>query len=253
MLVCDAGNTQTVFGYFKNDKLIRSFRINTDIKRTSDEYKIIIKGLLEDIGVLWEEFETITIASVVPRFTETISRLGSEKNLITVSHKSKLSFNIKVPEPQTLGADRIVNSEAAIKKYSTPLIIVDCGTATTFDVINREKEYIGGAITPGIYISAEALFANASKLFSTTLAKPQKVIGNDTKRSLQSGIVHGFGSLIDGMVWKIKKELACEEIKVIGTGGQIDLIKDTAASIDTIDNDLPLEGLLEIYKNEKER
>ena len=251
ILSCDVGNTQTVFGFFENDKLIKSFRINTDPKKTSDEYKFLIKGLLSEISVSWDGFKTIILSSVVPRVTETLLRLKNEKEIVIVSSRSSLSFSIKIPEPETLGADRIVNVEGALLKYSPPFIIIDCGTAITFDVINSKKEYIGGAITPGIYTSADALFSHASKLFSTTLEKPPSVIGNSTKKSLQSGIVHGFASLIDGMIFKMKEELNQDDIKVIGTGGQIDIVSGIASSIDYIEKDLTLEGLLKIFNNNK--
>ena len=251
MLACDIGNTQTVFGFYKDDKLAGSFRIDTDPKRTSDQYKLIIKGFLNEINVGWNDFQTITMASVVSRVSETFLRLKSEKEILNISHKSPLSFTINIPEPETLGADRIANAEGAIRKYKHPMIIVDLGTAITFDVINSKKEYIGGAITPGIYTSADALFSHASKIFSTSLERPGSVIGNTTKKSLQSGIIYGFAGLIDGMIAKIKKELGNKEVEVIGTGGQIDLVSEVLSSIDTTDKDLTLDGLYRIYKNEK--
>jgi type III pantothenate kinase len=253
MLVIDVGNTQAVLGYFKEETLLGSFRIDTDPNRTSDQYKLLIRGFLSQINSRWEDFDTITLASVVSRVSETISRLKNEKRIVQVSHRSPLSFSIKIPEPETLGADRIANVEGAISKYEAPFIIVDLGTAITFDVVNSKKEYIGGAITPGIYTSADALFNNASKLFSTTLEAPSKVIGNNTKKSLQSGIVHGFASLIDGMIGKMKKEIGEKNVTVIGTGGQLEIISPLTSSIDKTDENLTLEGLLRIYKNEKSK
>ena len=205
-----------------------------------------------DISVLWEDFKTITVASVVPRATQIFLKLKNEKEIITVSNKTRLSFSIKVPEPETVGADRLANMEGAIHKHKPPFVIIDCGTAITFDVLNAKKEYIGGAICPGIYTSADALFSHASKIFGTSLEKPENVIGDTTKKNLQSGIVYRFRKL------NRRDDLADQKGDVLrrnkgDRNGRADRhsLRQRASSINTIDKDLTLEGLFRVYQNEK--
>ncbi|MDM8533485.1 type III pantothenate kinase [Clostridiaceae bacterium HSG29] len=250
LLAFDVGNTNIVFGLYKNDKLIENWRISTLRIRTEDELAILIGQLFKMKGYSLEDIDNVIISSVVPQVMYSLQHMAKKYckvEAMVVGAKLKSGINIKYDNPKEVGADRIVNSVGGIKKYGNGLIIVDFGTATTFDAISDKGEYLGGAILPGIKISQDALFRNAAKLTRVELIKPKKVIGKTTVESIQSGIIYGYAGSVEYIVSKMKKEMGYD-VKVIATGGLATLIESESASIDLIDKFLTLDGLNYIYR-----
>ena len=254
LLAIDVGNSNNVIGLFSEGKLLTHWRIRTEWTRTSDEYWILIKEFIMLNDVEAETIDDIIIACVVPPLVPTLKEMGKKYfscDPLIVGPGIKTGISILYKNPAEVGADRIVNSVAAYEKYGGPLIIVDFGTATTFDIVSKKGEYLGGAIFPGVQLSLEALFKNAAKLPRVELAEPDHVIGKSTIESIHSGAVHGFTSMIDGMVLKIQEELQ-QKALVVATGGIVDLIVSKAKFIDIIDNFLTLEGLLIIHQRNQD-
>lgn len=255
ILVFDVGNTNIVLGAYRGKELVDYWRIATDRNKTSDEYGMIIHQFFQYNGLDMKEVEDIIISSVVPNIMyslEHASRKFFNIDPLVVGPGIKTGINIKYDNPKQVGADRIVNAIAAFEKYGGPLIVVDFGTATTFCVISEKGEYLGGAISPGIKISSDALFEKAAKLPRVELVKPVKVICKDTVNSMQSGIIYGYVGLVEYIVNKMKKELKSSSLKVIATGGLSTLIANETDSIDVVDKFLSLEGLNIIYDRNKE-
>jgi type III pantothenate kinase len=246
LLVIDVGNTNIVLGVYDGDTLTAHWRIRTERNTTEDEFNVLASGLFARGGLEFRQIKKTIISSVVPpmvNILDTFCRkyLGQAPNWIDA--KSFPGMPILYNNPNEVGADRIVNAVAAFHRYKTDLIVIDFGTATTFDVITKKGEYLGGAITPGIGISAEALFARASKLPRVEIFKaPTQVVGRDTIGSMQSGIIFGYASLVDGMVQRIRAERKTQS-KVIATGGLAPLIQNVATTIESVEPDLTLEGL----------
>ncbi|SVD50606.1 uncharacterized protein METZ01_LOCUS403460 [marine metagenome] len=235
---------------FAGEKLLTHWRIRTERARTSDEYWILIKEFILLNDVETETIDEIIIACVVPPLIPILKEMSRKYfscEPLVVGPGVKTGISILYKNPAEVGADRIVNSVAAYEKYGGPLIIVDFGTATTFDVVSKRGEYLGGAIFPGVQLSLEALFKNAAKLPRVEMAKPEHVIGKSTTESIHSGTIYGFVSMIDGMVLKIQEELQ-QKARVVATGGIVDLIASETKSIDTIDPFLTLEGLRIIHQ-----
>jgi len=250
LLVIDVGNTNIVIGLYSGDDLVENWRVATKKERTTDEYGILIKELLGFSTVGAEKIDDIIISSVVPPLESTLCEMGGKYfgiKPMMVGPGLKSGIPILYENPKEVGADRIVNSVAALKKYGAPLIVVDFGTATTFDLITEKGEYGGGVIAPGIGISVDALFQRASKLPRVDFVRPEKVIGRNTVNSIQSGIVFGYVGLVDGIVDRMKKE-AGVNAKVIATGGLAGLIARESVSIDEVSENLTLEGLKIIYE-----
>jgi len=247
LLVIDVGNTNTVMGVFDKKNLIKEWRIRTIRENTVDEFNILAKALFADKEIDLSAIKRTVISSVVPPVNiilDTFCRryLGHEPLWINADSVKRL-MPICYSNPAEVGADRIVNAVAAFDRYHTSMIIIDFGTATTFDVISEKGEYLGGAITPGVMISAEALFKRASKLPRVEIFKaPEKAIGNNTIDSIKSGIIFGNAAMVDGMVKRISKEMEFTP-KVIATGGLAVLIADVSETIETVDSFLTLEGL----------
>jgi type III pantothenate kinase len=247
LLVIDVGNTNTVLGVFDKDTLIVDWRIRTIRESTADEFNILAKALFADKNFDMSTIKRTIISSVVPpsnSILDTFCRdyLNQEPIWINPDSVKKL-MPILYSNPAEVGADRIVNAVAAFERYHTSMIIIDFGTATTFDAISDKGEYLGGAITPGVMISAEALFQRASKLPRVEIFKaPAKVIGDNTIDSIKSGLIFGNAALVDGMVRRMAKEMNSTP-KVIATGGLAVLIADVSETIETVDNALTLEGL----------
>ncbi len=250
ILVLDIGNTNIVAGIYRGKKLLIHWRISTDRDRTADEYGILFKNLFAYEGYKLRDIKAVVIASVVPPLMLTFEEMA-EKYLgvtpLVVGPGVKTGMDIKYDSPREVGADRIVNAVAAYEKYGGPLIVVDFGTATTFDALSAEGHYLGGAIAPGIGISTEALFQKAAKLPRIELVKPTRVIGKNTVASMQAGIVFGFVGQVDEIVRRMTRELG-GEVYVVATGGLAKLIAAESATIHTVDPLLTIEGLRVIYE-----
>jgi type III pantothenate kinase len=245
LLAIDIGNTNIVIGVFEGDRLAANWRVGTNAQITSDEYAMIFKDLFGFAGLDFPAVTGVIISTVVPPILRTMvemSRNYFHKEPMVVTHEIKTGITISYDNPRELGADRIVNAAAAYRFYGGPLIIVDFGTATTFCAVTGKGEYIGGAIAPGIKISAEALFQRASKLPRFELARPEKVIGGDTISAMQAGLIYGYAGLVDGIVERMKRELS-PDARVVATGGLAELVSPETRSIQEIRPQLTLEGL----------
>jgi len=254
LLAIDIGNTNLVFGVFEASSLVASFRIATHHEFTEDEYGIIFDNLLKSMELNPKDFEGGIISSVVPSLTVILERmcykfLGFRPLIVGPGIRS--GINIKYDNPKEVGADRIVNAVAAYHKYGGPTIIVDFGTATTFDAITANCDYLGGAIAPGINISSEALFKSAARLYRVEIARPERIIGRNTTESIKSGIYYGYVGLVDNIVEKMKEEMGGGKIFTVATGGLAPLICSETKSIDAVDLMLTLEGLKLIYDKNK--
>ncbi len=255
LFVLDVGNTNTVIGVYDGEELKHHWRVETSRNKTEDEFGMIFKSLLEHVGLRFKDFEGIIISSVVPPIMFSLERMCQKyfhlKPLI-VGPGIKTGLNIKYENPREVGADRIVNAVAGIHLYGSPLVIVDFGTATTYCYINEHKQYMGGAIAPGISISTEALYSRASKLPRIEIARPDDVIGKNTVSAMQAGILFGYVGQVEGIVNRMKKQSDVMP-KVIATGGLAALIGNESEVIDIVDPFLTLKGLHLIYmKNTKE-
>lgn len=250
ILVVDVGNTNIVLGIYQDEELLHHFRISTSRQSTVDEYGVLIHNLFQMSNILVSEIEGVIVSSVVPPLVgvvEEMCRKYIKKTPLIVGPGIKTGLNLRYENPREVGADRIVNAVAAVDKYGGPLIVVDFGTATTFDCIDSHGNYLGGAIVPGIGIATEALVQRASKLPRVELEKPKKVIGRNTVHAMQAGIIFGYAGQVDGLVRRIKAEMESDHVKVIATGGLAELIASETNSIDEIDSMLTLEGLRIIY------
>lgn len=252
ILVVDVGNTNIVLGMYQGKELLHHFRISTSRQSTVDEYGVLIHNLFQMAGIPAREIEGVIVSSVVPpliRVVEEMCHKYMKKTPLIVGPGIRTGLNLRYENPREVGADRIVNAVAAVEKYGGgPLIVVDFGTATTFDCIDHLGSYLGGAIVPGIGIATEALVQRASKLPRVELEKPKKVIGRNTVHAMQAGIIYGYAGQVDGLVRRIKAEMETDEVKVIATGGLAELIASEADSIDQVDPLLTLEGLRIIYE-----
>lgn len=253
LLVIDVGNTNTSLGVFRGSDLVAHWRLTTNRARTVDEYGVHARNLFEFAGLDFKAISAIAIASVVPPLNYTLKTMAETYfNLspVFVDSETDTGLTILYEPASDVGADRIVDAVAAIEKYGAPCIIVDFGTATTFDVINEKGEYLGGVITPGIMISSDALFERAAKLPRVDIKRPQKVVGSSTTTAMQSGLYHGYTALVDGVLRKIIDEVGGtgKPPRVIATGGLAPLIATGSEYIEHVDDTLTLDGLRLIYE-----
>lgn len=260
LLAIDVGNTNVVLGVFKNSRMLTSWRLATDNKRSADEYGVMLDQLLRHDGIDPEDIHDVIISTVVPSLLFTMQHMCSKYLDITpliVETGIKTGLKIKCDDPRQIGSDRIVNSVAAHSKYGGPLIIIDFGTATTFNVVTENCEFLGGAIAPGIKTSASALTDHTAKLPNVDLDKPVKVICKNTIENIQSGLIYGHMGLTQRIVDGMKAELVSdygknpEDIKVIATGGMATMMDEGVDFIDVIDRRLTLDGLVIIYEKNK--
>lgn len=250
LFTVDVGNTNIVLGVYQGKELISHWRIVTKQEQTDDEYGILISNLFQLSKLDMSMTTGVIVSCVVPPMARTIKELCTKYfGLIPlfVGPGIKTGMPIRYDNPHEVGADRIVNAVAAYERHKQSLIIVDFGTATTFDYVSPRGEYMGGAIAPGIGISSEALFIRASKLPRIELIKPESVIGKNTVASLQAGIVYGYIAMVDGLVEQIKKEVKTNP-RVIATGGMASFVAEASHTIEEVDDLLTLEGLRLIYE-----
>ncbi|KHF38315.1 type III pantothenate kinase [Halalkalibacter okhensis] len=250
IMVVDVGNTNIVLGVYKGKELHYHWRIATSRQKTEDEWAMSLKGLFEHEKLSFEEIEGIIISSVVPPIMYTLELMCKKYfgiKPMVIGPGIKTGLNVKYDNPKDVGADRIVNAVAAIQLYGSPLIVVDFGTATTYCYINEERQYMGGAISPGISISTEALYTRASKLPRIEIAKPKNVLGTNTVHAMQAGIFYGYVGQVDGIVKRMKAQ-AKEVPTVIATGGMASLIASETETIDVVEPFLTLKGLQMIYE-----
>jgi len=255
MLFCiDIGNTNIVLGVAKEEKILQHWRVRTEKDVTADELGIFIDNLFRSSEIRMNEITDIIISCVVPPLLNTIDELAIRYfnvRPMVVGPGLKTGMPIKYDNPKEVGADRIVNAVAAYEKYHTGLVIVDFGTATTFDCVSDEGAYIGGAIAPGVTISSEALFQKASKLPRIEIfAKPKNVITKDTISGMNAGIIYGYAGLVDGIVKRMKKEMR-QKTTVVATGGLAPLIFRESETIEHVEEFLTLEGLIILFKRNK--
>lgn len=251
LLTIDIGNTNITFGVFNDkDSLEYHWRIKTDHDRLADEYGIMMLGLMRHEGLTFEQIRGIAIASVVPPLTQVFVEMGEryiKKSPLVVGAGVKTGVQIRYDSPRDVGADRIVDAAATYKFYGGPACVVDFGTGTTFDAISANGDYLGGAIAPGIGIAAEALFSRTSKLPRVDLVRPPHAIGTNTVHALQSGLILGYVSLVEGMVARFRAELG-DDMRVIGTGGLAETIAKETDVIEIVNPWLTLEGLRLIWE-----
>lgn len=254
IFVCDVGNTNIVLGLYEENELKHHWRISTDRNKTEDEFGMVIKDLFSHAQLDFSVVTGIIISSVVPSIMFSLERMCHKyfkHNPVVVGPGIKTGLNLKYDNPKEIGADRIVNAVAATHFYKSPMIIIDFGTATTYCYVDEAGHYIGGAIAPGINISTEALYTQASKLPRIEISKPPHIVGRNTINAMQSGIVYGYVGQVEGIV-KRMKEQAKKNPVVIATGGLASLIAKETDVIDHIDTFLTLKGLYLIYQRNKQ-
>jgi type III pantothenate kinase len=252
LLAIDVGNTNTVLGLYELDgspRLRESFRVQTEKDRTGDEYGLQLHSLFSFAGLSMSAVHDVIISNVVPPMALPLEQMSVRffgKKPLFVGPGVKTGMPVLYDNPREVGADRVVNAIAAYERFHQGLIVVDFGTATTFDAVTPKGEYLGGAIAPGIGISMEALFQRASKLPRVAFERPEKVVGRNTVASMQSGLVYGYVGLVDGICTRMAAELGFP-VKIVATGGLAPLIATVSERIDLVDDQLTLEGLRIIY------
>ncbi|WP_258360633.1 type III pantothenate kinase [Moorella sulfitireducens (nom. illeg.)] len=250
LMAIDVGNTNIAIGLYKGKELQCCWRLASDRQKTADEYGLVLRQLAGYQGMEIDAVQAVVMASVVPTLTQTFTMMIKEQlecRLLVIGPGVKTGMPIRFDNPREVGADRIVNGVAVYELYGGPAIVVDFGTATTFDAISGNGEYLGGAIAPGIGIATEALFARAAKLPRVELIKPPRVIGKNTVAGMQAGIMYGFIGQVEGIVTRMKEEMGGQAL-VVATGGLAGLIAPEVGCVDKVDPLLTLEGLRIVYE-----
>jgi len=253
LLAVDIGNTSTTLGVFDGEELRATWHMATGVHRMADEYASLLLNLLHQQGLDTADIKTVALCSVVPPLTTTFVDLSQRyfhTTPLVVGAGVKTGVRIRMDNPREVGADRIADAAAAHHLYGGPVIIIDLGTATTFGIVSKEGDYIGGIIATGIATAAEALFTQTAQLPRVELAHTKRVIGTNTVAAIQSGIIYGYASLVEGMLARIQKELG-EKAKVVATGGYAELIAKETSVIDVVNTGLTLIGLRLIYDMNK--
>ena len=250
LLAIDIGNTNITLGVYDGDSLVATWRISTDVNKQADEYAVLFNGLLQNRGMQESTITEIVVCSVVPPLTGVFEEFCQSHfglNPLVVGTGVKTGMRILYENPRDVGADRVADAVAAYQKYGGPVIVVDLGTATVFDAVSKDGEYLGGAIAPGVGVAADALVARASKLTRVELTAPQDAIGRTPSASMQSGLIFGYVGLIEGLVARFKKEMG-PGVKVVATGGLAGTMAGETDILDAVDPDLTLEGLKLIHE-----
>ena len=254
LLVIDVGNTNVVFAVFKGEILIEQWRISTDARRTADEYGVWLTQVLEHSKIARSEIKAAVVASVVPQSLFDLRQMAKRYfhcDLLVIGAPGiKTGLGVKIDNPREVGADRLVNAFAAWQRHKQALIVVDFGTATTFDVVSKDGDYVGGVIAPGVNLSLDALQKAAAKLPNVAIQPPEKVIGTNTIGAMQSGIYYGYAGLVEGIALRIKQEYGAP-MKVIATGGLASLYAKACPVIEQLEPDLTIHGLQALYKLNK--
>lgn len=255
LLALDVGNTNITIGAFEGENVVATWRIATDGERLADEYAVVLLNLFQLRGLEADDFDHSIVASVVPALTPVFEDVCSryfQTEPLVVGAGIKTGLRILYDSPRDVGADRVVDAVAAIHLYGPPpLVIVDFGTATVFDAINSDGDYLGGAIAPGVGIAAQALFEKASLLWKVKLERPRSAIGKNTATAMQAGIMFGYVGLVEGIVCRFRAELG-GRATVVATGGLADLFAGESHVIDHVDKDLTLVGLRLIHELNKD-
>jgi type III pantothenate kinase len=250
LLTIDVGNTQITAGLFQKSELKAQWRLSSTRERTEDESWVLMDSICKTQGYDLRDASGVVISSVVPDMTSTFHKL-SDKYLqiepLVISHDLDIGLRIVYDPPASVGADRLCNAVGAYELFGGPVVVVDFGTATTFDVISEDKEYLGGIIVPGLEMSSSILFHRAARLPRVALQFPEHIIGRSTETSMQSGLLYGTVEMVDGMVRRIRSELG-ESVRTIATGGLARLIVEQLNTIDNIEPYLTLEGMRSIYR-----
>lgn len=253
ILTLDVGNTNITCGIFEGEDLRASFRITTKLPRTSDEYGMMLCNMIEKNEIAVSEIKDVIICSVVPNVMHSLQG-GVIKYLhitpLIVEAGIKTGIRIVTPNPQQIGADRIVDAVAAYEIYGGPVLVIDYGTATTYDLVDESGSFLGGITAPGIRISAKALWEDAAKLPEIEIKKPEKVLGKDTITSMQSGLVYGQIGQTEYIIKRVKEEMGLDNIKVVATGGLGRIIANETEVIDVYDPTLTLKGIYRVYKKQ---
>lgn len=251
LLAIDGGNTNIVFALFDGEKLAARWRIKTLAGRTADEYQSFCLPLLTSAGLSWKDVHAVIFSSVIPAENFNIIRFCEhhigKKPVLLSDEKLDFGLEVRLPNPKSLGADRVANAIAAKAKYDMPCLVIDFGTGTTFEVLDKDGAYVGGAIASGVQLSLEALHRVSAKLPNVDVAKPEKVCATDTVSAMQSGIYYGYLSMIDGLAKRMADE--CGGFKhVVATGGLASLFAKESETITAVDGDLTLTGLRLLYE-----
>ena len=256
ILAVDIGNSNVLLGLVNNSKILQSWRLHTDIHLSVDEYEMLVRGMLFACDFSLKDTQGAVLSSVVPELTEVFFKLLNNligKTPIKVSHELNLGIEIKTEMPEKVGQDRLINALAAFNEYKTSLIIIDCGTATTLDVVTEDGLFLGGIICPGLLISAEVLFSKAAQLFQVNLEMPENIIGKNTTDSMKSGLIYGYGGMIDSLIKKLIEEIKLPEGKIpniVLTGGLAKKILPILPNV-IYHDDLTLRGLYLFYELNK--
>ena len=246
-LAIDVGNTDIVLGVHNEDRYLFSWRTTAHAVGTPDDFRQKVDGFLKSENIRLSDIETVLYSSVVPRVDDAAKDVFKDHRFRMVDHLFPFSFKIRANPAEQVGADRLVNAEAAVREHGAPVIVVDSGTATTLCAISESREYLGGAIMPGMKSSMDSLTEKASKLSSVQLTPPKNAIGTNTNDALQSGIILGYAEMIDGMIRRFKKELNQLSATVVATGGVARTLKEVSLEIDVFDTELTLKGLAYLY------
>jgi len=253
LLAIDAGNSDVKLGVFQGPQVLKTWRLNRDELRTTDEYGVQVRSLFDLAGLDAQKVEAVIISCVVPYLNYTLQWLAEQYFKVTpvfVDHTTHTGLTILYDDPSELGSDRLVDAVAAVEKYGAPCIVIDFGTATTFNAVSSRREYLGGIIVPGIMTAADALVARAAKLPPVAFERPRKVVGSSTIEALQSGMYFGTVAMVDGLIELIREGMEGSP-KVIATGGLGPLMEHASTYIDALDETLTLDGLRIVYEINK--